>query len=123
MYLPSMYYFARVISESMLQMLYPTVMLLIVIYGVAIVTSKEVVGYLILYGTLLGLVSICQGWFCGSLTDNELIAQLVSTFLTLLLMLTSGGLGSAASFPWYIAWLQYVSPLRYGFQGMIVRVF
>ena len=86
-------------------MLYPVVMLLIVIYGVAIDTSREVVGYLILYATLLGLVSIGQGWFCGSLTENNLIAQLINTFLTLLLMLTSGGLGSAASFPWYIQWL------------------
>jgi len=96
MYLPSTYYFGRFISHTILQIFYPVVMTFICLWGLNLDTSFENVFYITLYGVLTGLVSIGQGWFCGALANQEIVAQMANSLVSLLFMLSSGGLGSAS---------------------------
>ena len=76
----------------------------------------------VLYAMLLNLTMSAQGYFCGVLSDSEEVAKQTNVFMILLFMLTSGGLGNAATFPSWINWLSYVSPQRYSCQGFFYRV-
>lgn len=58
-----------------------------------------------------------MAWACSSISGEFMIGSALNLFFTLLFMLTSGALGSAAAFPVWIGWLTHVSPLRYGVEG------
>merc|ERR1712032_276009 len=97
-------------------------MLLIIVFGLDIDASADNVFHMLAGGLCVSLVFTAQGWFAGSFSSNDQVAQAINIFMTLLFMLTSGGLGSSTAYPWYINWLQYVSPLRYGFQIFIIAL-
>ena len=117
MYYPSSYYFGRFISQLLLQMFYPVLMVIIFVYSLDINTSTENVGRFFLVAILLNCSQTGMGWACGSISGNFMVANSINLILTLLFMLTSGSLGNAANFPPWINWLTYISPLRYGVEG------
>ena len=110
MYTPTTYFLGRFTSHLLLQLVYPVTFVLFVFWGLSIDTSLENFCVFVLYAILLNLTMSAQGYFCGVLSDSEEVAKQVNTFMILLFMLTSGGLGNAAAFPSYINWLSYVSP-------------
>ena len=102
MYTSTTYFFSRFWSNSLLQLFYPISTVLVVFGGLKIDNSFENIALFMLYAVILNLVMIAQGYFCGTLSDNENVAQQTNTFLMILFMLTSGGLANAGSFPSYM---------------------
>ena len=51
-----------------------------------------------------------QGFFCSVLVSDDQAANTINTFIILIFMLTSGGLGNIDSFPFFIKWISYISP-------------
>lgn len=102
MYTPTAYFWGRLLSNLLLQLFYPVTAVSVVFWGLKI---KETPGnYLefLAFAILLNFIMVCQGYFCGMLTTNEFAAQPINTMIILLSMLTSGGLGNAASFPTFV---------------------
>ena len=58
-----------------------------------------------------------MGYFCGVTFDEDNQARMMSTFMMLLFMLTSGGLNNASTYPPVIEQIQYLSPNRYAVEG------
>ena len=79
-------------------------------YGLGIDTSIVNILWLIGFAVMLNLTMCAQGYWCGSLTDDEFTAQPINTTIILIFMLTSGGLGNADSFPPFIRYVSYLSP-------------
>lgn len=122
MYTPAAYYWGRFLSALILQLAYPLIFVLCVFFGLGIDESLANFLDMFFVACLLTFTMSAQGWFCGSLSDNEQVAQQTNTFIILIFMLTSGGLGSAASFPAFIKWVSYISPQRYACQGFFYRL-
>ena len=71
---------------------------------------------------LIHYTGITLAFFCGCMFDDETATRTVSNFFLLFFMLTSGGFANAATFPWFINKLMYLSPLRYGNEAMFRRL-
>ena len=71
MYTSTSYFFARFWSNTFLQLFYPISTVLVVFGGLKIKNSFENIGLFILYAIVLNLVMVAQGYFCGTLSDND----------------------------------------------------
>ena len=122
MYTPSTYYFGKFFSHMILQLAYPFTFVLCVFWGLSI--SEKVTNFFmfVIYAGLLNLTMNAQGYFCGCMSDDEETAKQINTFMILLMMLTSGGLGNVKAFPDWITGLSYLSPQRYACQGFFYRL-
>lgn len=122
MYTPTTYFWGRFLSNIILQLFYPISTVLITFYGLSVDESFENLLYFIAYAVILNLTMCAQGYWCGTLCSGEAAAQQVNTFMILLFMLTSGGLGNVDSFPTWIRWVSYISPQRYACEGFFYRM-
>ena len=84
--------------------------MLVVFWGLSIDTSFDNFITFVFYAGLLNFVNVAQGYFCGVLTDSEEASKQINTFMILLFMLTSGGLGNVDAFPTFIRYISYLSP-------------
>jgi len=110
MYSSTVYFWGRFLSNAILQLFYPITSILFVFYGLDIDQSFSNLMMFIFYAVALNLSMVAQGYFCGVLSDSEEVSKQVNTFIILLSMLTSGGLGNADAFPAYIMWVSKISP-------------
>ena len=122
MYTPTTYYFGRFFSHMILQLFYPVSFVCIIFWGLEIDQSLENWLMFVLFAGVMNLTMNAQGYFCGVMTTDEQLAQQINTFMILLFMLTSGGLGNVDSFPSFIKYVSYVSPQRYACQGFFSRL-
>ena len=74
MYTSTTYYFARFISNALLQLFYPISTVLILFWGLSIDNSFENISLFVVYAVTLNLVMISQGYFCGTLSDDKEVA-------------------------------------------------
>lgn len=118
MYGPSIYFYGRFVSNVLLGLFYPLVLITVIFWGLKLEDSSFV-NYLrfLLYAVQHNLIGNAIGYFSGILTDDDNSARNINTFLLLFFMLTSGALANVASFPVYIKYLSYVSPSRYAIEG------
>eukprot|EP00355_Strombidium_rassoulzadegani_P000908 CAMPEP_0168615028 /NCGR_PEP_ID=MMETSP0449_2-20121227/4289_1 /TAXON_ID=1082188 /ORGANISM="Strombidium rassoulzadegani, Strain ras09" /LENGTH=148 /DNA_ID=CAMNT_0008655747 /DNA_START=672 /DNA_END=1118 /DNA_ORIENTATION=+ len=110
MYTPTTYFWGRFCSNVLIQLFYPISAILVVFWGLSIDTSFENIALFVAYAVAMNIGMCAQGYFCGVVSDSEQIAQQTNTFIILLSMLTSGGLGNANAFPSYIKFVSYISP-------------
>jgi ABC-type multidrug transport system permease subunit len=69
----------------------------------------------------VSLVGNSIGFFTGSLFQDVKKATSMAPVLLLPLMMFSGMYNKLASIPVWIAWVQYISPFRYGLHMLLVN--
>lgn len=75
MYSASTYFWGRFLSNVILQSFYPVSTILITYYGLAISDAFGNVLLFILYAIILNFTMCAQGYFCGTLTNNDQAAN------------------------------------------------
>lgn len=70
---------------------------------------------------LVALVGNSIGFFTGSLFQDVKKATSMAPVLLLPLMMFSGMYNKLASIPIWIAWVQYISPFRYGLHMLLLN--
>jgi hypothetical protein len=79
-----------------------------------------------IFGTIMVLCStigLSLGIAFASIFANLQIALALTPLVLLPLMLVGGLYVNLASIPQYIRWLQWISPMRYGFQAAMINEF
>ncbi len=72
---------------------------------------------------LVALATTAYGQVVGSLFDKAVEACFFCPILMMPFLLFAGFLSNVDSFPRWIAWIQYASPLRYGFEASMWNEF
>jgi ABC-type multidrug transport system permease subunit len=73
---------------------------------------------------LLALILVAQcaaaiGNFVSSIFSSMETASIVAPLFAMPMVLFGGFFANGSNYPAYINWLQYVSPIRYGFEMMV----
>jgi ABC-type polysaccharide/polyol phosphate export permease len=71
---------------------------------------------------MIHLSGVSIGYFCGLLFDDVTSCRTLANMMMIVFMLSSGGFSNAATFAWFVAKLQYVSPIRYGIEIFYRRI-
>ena len=117
MYTVTNYWWGRILSNIILQLFYPLSTVLLLFWLLDIDTSFTNFLMFVLYTMLLNFGMCSQGFFASVFSDDKEAAQQINTFIILISMLTSGGLGNLDAFPVWIQWLTNLSPQRYACAG------
>jgi len=72
---------------------------------------------------LLVLCSASFGYFISSIFDQEETAVAIAPVIMMPIMLFSGFFSNAGSYPDWIGWIQYISPIKYSLEAMIWNQF
>ena len=70
MYGPSVYYFGRFVSNFILQLCYPILLILITFFGLGIKVDAGAFFEMLAYSIQLNLIGVAMGFFVGILIDK-----------------------------------------------------
>lgn len=91
------------------------VMILIMYWMIGLTSTAS--GFFLFYLTFI-LVHVCGnslGMFLGSIVNDPKAVSAISPALILPFVLFSGFFKNSSNLPDWIGWLQYISPIKYGF--------
>jgi ABC-type polysaccharide/polyol phosphate export permease len=122
MYGPFVYLNARLISNWILMLFYPTVFTIVIFFGLSI--DESVYNFFMFYlmAVLLNTYACVLGYFLGSCFDLDEAARGLNIFIMLIFMLTAGTFANADTLPPVFNQIQYINPIRYGSEGMLRRI-
>ncbi len=119
MYHVTTYYISKVITELPLNILAAIVFTLIVFFGIGLtITFISFLKFLFVM-MLIGFASSAYGYFLSILFSRPENAVQLSPMLMMPLSIIGGFMTNVGSVPAWIAWLQYISPVRYGFEAFV----
>lgn len=113
MYLPSPYFFGRMLSHILLQIASPLIFSLIIYFGLETYTSFSKFIQFCVIGIEINLVGCTLGYLCGVTFNNEEAARQIAQLVMILFHLLSGGLSNPNQYNAFVNILQYISSNRY----------
>ncbi|CDW88685.1 abc transporter family protein [Stylonychia lemnae] len=117
------YYIAKTIVEIPVLIFQPMIWSLIVYFGVGLTVTVKQFWYHYLVLVLLSLSSSSFGLFISSLFESEETAVTVAPVILMPFILFSGYFSNASSYPKWIGWIQYISPVRYSLEAFVINEF
>ena len=123
MYNVGPYFITKVGSEFPIQMLTPMVWWIVTYFGVGltITAGRFFMAYLINF--MLVICASSFGYFLSSIFDKEEMAVALAPVIIMPLMLFGGFFSNAGSYPDWIGWFQYISPIKYSLEALIWNEF
>ena len=70
---------------------------------------------------LLGFSGNSVGLMIGSMMQDPKMVYSVTTFAILPFIVFAGFFKNRLNFPWWIGWFEYLSPCKYGFEGLLLN--
>lgn len=113
MYVPSAYYIGRFVSNILIQMFYPIIMITTIFLGLGIDHNIENYSMMMLIAFLGNFVFCGQGYFMGTVISDENQAKSLNMLLVLILFPTSGVMVNLDQANIFVKAIADVSPLRY----------
>ena len=117
------YYLSKVLVELPHQIIFPILLFLIAYYIIGLYPAFSV---FLLSGVLLVFCAVCGtaiGTFISAIFDDVAIALAVLPLVLLPVLLFSGLFVNFGNFPAWLSWLQWASPVRYAFSGLLRNQF
>lgn len=114
MYSPYTYFMAKNIIETPVAVLTPMIQLLVMFWGIKYINFLEV--FLVML-----LVSNCAmgiGLLISAASPNMPSATSIAPLFTMPMILFGGLFSNTDNMPAWLGWLQWISPIRYGNEGM-----
>lgn len=123
-----MYALSKLLAELPLMLFFPMLMNVMLYFLVGFEDSFEVFFYFYLILMMLVQCSVAMGYFIGSIFRHEATAVAFAPIFNLPLTLLGGYMvslkGIHSEWPQAaISWLTFISPIRWGFQGLCVAQF
>lgn len=117
------YYVAKILIDAPAVIIAPMLFSVIVYFkiGLTIAASQFFYFYLILF--LVAECSVSLGYFVSSLFDKEESAVAIAPIIMMPLILFGGQFSNSGNLQAWISWFQYVSPIRYGFEALVINEF
>jgi len=121
LYSPYAYFLSKQWLDTLVQLIVPLVTVLVTYWAIGFnkATGADFVTFLEVYivQMLMGQVAIGVGLFLSAISSSEQAASAVSNVVTLPFMLFSGTFANTGTMFSWLAWLQWLSPLRYANEG------
>ncbi|KAE9346207.1 Protein white [Phytophthora fragariae] len=119
LYRLSVWYAAKILSELPLQVFMPFVFFVPTYFLIGIGHGFVTYISLQLFVVLLNFGAVGVGYMVSCLCRRVEIAPIVGIVILLPFMLFGGLFLNASSTPAYFVWIQYISPIKYGYEGMM----
>lgn len=117
------YYLSKVLVELPHQIIFPLLTFLIAYYIIGLYPAFSI---FLLSGVLLVFCAICGtaiGTFISAIFDDVAMALAALPLVLLPILLFSGLFVNSGNFPSWLSWLQWGSPVRYAFSGLLRNQF
>lgn len=117
------YYFSKVLVELPYQIIFPALLLIIAYYMIGL--NPAFSAYLLAACLLIfcAITGTAIGTFISAIFDDVGLALAVLPLFLLPVLLFSGLFVNSGNFPVWLSWLQYGSPVRYSFSGLLQNQF
>ncbi|KAF0691734.1 Aste57867_17098 [Aphanomyces stellatus] len=112
------WYFAKNVSELVFQIFFPVLFLVPVYFMVGFGGDVGVFFSFYIFLVLTSSAAVGLGYMVGCITRRADIAQIVGIVIILPLMIFGGLFLNANNTPVYFSWLEYISPIKYGYRGL-----
>jgi len=122
MYSPTAYYLGRFISNLIVQILYPLIMILILFWLIDIDTSLNNFLWFMAFGLLSNFVFCGQGFFLGIMVLDESSVKIINVLFVMVFLASNGVLCNLTTANWFIKGLSHISPNRFNTEGFVRRV-
>jgi len=122
MYTPTAYFLGRYLSNIIVQILYPMIMILWLFWFISIDTSFENFIWFALYGNLSNFVFCGQGYFLGITFPDETNVKIINFMFIMVWIASNGVLCNLESANWFIRGISKISPTRFNCEGFLRRV-
>ncbi|KAK1929432.1 Protein white [Phytophthora citrophthora] len=119
LYRLAVWYMAKILSELPLQVFMPFVFFIPTYFLIGIGHGFITYIKLQLFVVLLNFGAVGVGYMVSCLCRRVEIAPIVGIVVLLPFMLFGGLFLNASSTPSYFVWIQYISPIKYGYEGMM----
>eukprot|EP00347_Sterkiella_histriomuscorum_P007150 403350075 len=123
MYNVGPYFAAKMILDLPVLVIQPLIWEIIVYFGVGLTVTASQFGYFYLILFMLSISSSSFGFLVSSWFDREEVAVAIAPLIILPFVLFSGFFANAGSYPKWIGWLQWISPLRYTLEAFVWNEF
>lgn len=122
-YRVSAYYWTKILCELPYGIVMPFLMVIIAYYIIGLKPAFS--AYLLcgFYAMMAGLCGTATGILIASIFEEIGTALAVLPVVLLPLLLFSGLFANPNAVPKWLGWLQYISPMKYAFDGMVINQF
>ncbi|RHY21695.1 hypothetical protein DYB32_009731, partial [Aphanomyces invadans] len=112
------WYAAKNVSELIFQVFFPMVFLLPMYFMIGFGGDAGVFFSFYVFVTLLCSAAVGMGYMVGCITRRPDVAQILGVLVALPMVIFGGLFINSNTTPVYFVWLEYLSPLKYGFRGL-----
>lgn len=123
MYTVPTYYIARIMVEVPIISFLPMLYTIIIYFGVGTTVTASQFFYFYLIGLLVCHCAASFGYFFSSIFNHEETAVQVAPIFVMPIILFSGFFSNVGTYPDWIMWIQYISPIRYGLECFVINEF
>jgi ABC-type multidrug transport system permease subunit len=123
MYSVTNYYLAKTLSEAPVLFFTPILFSCIVYFKIGLTITGHQFGYFYLTLSLITQCAASFGYLLSSVFDNEASAAQIAPIFIMPFVLFGGQFINPDNFPKWIGWFQYISPIRYGLESLVVNEF
>lgn len=122
MYTIRAYYLAKNMIETPPALVLPTLSLLIIYWSVGFsqINNPEEFFQILLVGFLLINCAIGYGYFVSAAFKDIIMANNVAPLFLMPCLLFGGFFVNSASYPWWLAWIRFTSPVYYAFSAILI---
>jgi ABC-type multidrug transport system permease subunit len=122
MYTPTAYFLGRFVSNMIIQVAYPLIMILILFWNIGIITDSNNFWWLMAFGLIGNFIYCGQGYFIGIMVNNEDSAKLANLLVIMVMFCTNGVLCNMNSASAFVKFISSYSPSRYNCEGFLRRM-
>ena len=122
MYSPTAYFLGRFLSNIILQVMSPMIMISILFWNIGIETDKDNLLLFLAYGVIANCIFCGQGYFIGIVVSEESSAKLTNLLVIMVMFCANGVLCNTGTANAFIVFISTWSPSRMMCEGFFRRV-
>ena len=123
MYDVTSYYLAKITTETPLLIISPMIFAVIVYFKIGLMITAPQFFYFYLILELLTQTAASFGYFMSSIFNKEETVTALAPIVVMPLILFGGQFANPQNIPDWISWFQYLSPIRYSLEALVVNEF
>jgi hypothetical protein len=102
MYTPTTYFLGRFLSNILVSLFYPVVMILFIFWGIGIEASLNNFMNIMAFGIASNFVYTGQGYFMGIWINNEINVKTMNMMFVMIFLTTNGVVCNLTTANWFI---------------------
>lgn len=113
------YFFSKFLIELPHLVLSPMIFSLICYFGCGLTVTANQFWCFVFTLIMVVFDAHSYGYFLSSMFDSSILAAQVSPLFAIPMMLVGGMLCNTGTMSSWVSWLQYLSPIRYGYEALV----